>query len=44
MAELVLVTHEVEEQDVQDALAVIRGLSIVGSVENVIRVEGGGRD
>jgi homoserine dehydrogenase len=44
MAELVLITHEVEEQDVQDALAVIRGLSIVGSVENVIRVEGGGRD
>jgi homoserine dehydrogenase len=44
MAELVLITHEVEEQDVQDALAVIRGLSIVGSVENVIRVEGGDRD
>jgi len=44
MAELVLITHEVEEQDVQDALAVIGGLSIVGSVENVIRVEGGSRD
>jgi homoserine dehydrogenase len=44
MAELVLITHEVEEQDVQDALTVIRGLSITGSVENVIRVEGGGRE
>ena len=44
MAELVLITHEVAEQDVQDALAVIAGLSVVGSVENVIRVEEGGRD
>ena len=44
MAELVLITHEVAEQDVQDALAVIAGLSVVASVENVIRVEGGGRD
>ncbi|MGD0153378.1 MAG: homoserine dehydrogenase [Thermacetogeniaceae bacterium] len=41
MAELVLITHDVMEQDVQDALTVIKGLSIVGSVENVIRVEGG---
>ncbi len=44
MAELVLITHEVAEQDVQDALAVIAGLSVVASVENVIRVEEGGRD
>lgn len=44
MAELVLITHDVKEQDIQDALTVIRGLSIVGSVENVIRVEGGGRN
>ncbi len=43
MAELVLITHDVREQDIQDALAVIRGLQIVGSIENVIRVEGGGR-
>jgi homoserine dehydrogenase len=42
MAELVLITHDVLEQDVQDALAVISGLSVTGSVENVIRVEGGG--
>ncbi len=44
IAELVLITHEVAEQDVQDALAVIAGLSVVASVENVIRVEEGGRD
>ena len=44
MAELVLITHEVAEQDVQDSLAVIAGLPVVDSVENVIRVEGGGRD
>lgn len=43
MAEIVVITHEVKEQDIQDALTVIRGLSIVHSVENVIRVEGGGR-
>ncbi len=41
MAELVLITHDVMEQDIQDALTVIKGLSIVSSVENVIRVEGG---
>ena len=35
-----LITHQVLEQDMQDALAVIKGLPIVGSVENVIRVEG----
>ncbi|HHV35661.1 MAG TPA: homoserine dehydrogenase [Syntrophomonadaceae bacterium] len=39
-AEIVLITHQVLEQDMQDALAVIKGLPIVGSVENVIRVEG----
>ncbi len=43
MAEIVLITHEVLEQDIQDALAVLRGLSIVGSIENVIRVEEGAR-
>jgi len=40
-AEIVLITHKVLEQDIQDALTVLRGLSIVGSIENVIRVEGG---
>lgn len=40
MAEIVLITHKVLEQDMQDALAVLKGLSIVGSIENVIRVEG----
>jgi homoserine dehydrogenase len=40
MAEIVLITHKVLEQDMQDALAVLKGLSTVGSVENVIRVEG----
>lgn len=40
-AEIVLITHEVLEQGIRDALTVLRGLSIVGSVENVIRVEGG---
>ncbi|NPV28635.1 MAG: homoserine dehydrogenase [Firmicutes bacterium] len=42
MAEIVVITHEVQEQNIQDALVIIRGLSIVGSVENVIRVEGSG--
>lgn len=40
MAEIVLITHRVLEQDMQDALAVIKDMPIVGSVENVIRVEG----
>jgi len=43
MAEIVLITHEVLEQDIRDALAVLRGLSIVGSIENVIRVEEGAK-
>mgnify|MGYP000959011035 CR=1 FL=1 len=40
MAEIVLITHEVLEQNVQDALAVLKSLSIMGSIENMIRVEG----
>ena len=40
MAEIVLITHQVLEQDMRDALAVIKGLSVLGSIENVIRVEG----
>lgn len=42
MAEIVVITHQVQEQHIQDALAIIKGLSIVHSVENVVRVEGGG--
>lgn len=41
MAEIVLVTHEVKEENIQDALKILAGLSIVGAVQNVIRVEGG---
>jgi homoserine dehydrogenase len=44
MAELVLITHDVREQDIQDALKVIEGMSIVSKVENVIRVEGGNQN
>lgn len=44
MAELVLITHDVKEQDIQDALRAIKGMSIVGAVENVIRVEGGSQN
>lgn len=39
-AELVLVTHRVQEQNVQDALMDIKQLSSVSEVANVIRVEG----
>ncbi|GAB6157012.1 homoserine dehydrogenase [Desulfotomaculum varum] len=39
-AELVLVTHRVQEQNVQDALMDIKQLSSVMEVANVIRVEG----
>lgn len=41
MAEIVMITHEVLEQDIQDALAVLKGFSIIGSIENIVRVEGG---
>lgn len=41
MAEIVLITHQVLEQDMRDALTVIKDLSVLGSIENVIRVEGG---
>ncbi|NLK00614.1 MAG: homoserine dehydrogenase [Clostridia bacterium] len=40
MAEIVLVTHEVQESNLRDALSIIEGLSVVGDVGNVIRVEG----
>jgi len=40
MAELVLITHKVKEQDLHDALTVLQGMSIVGGINNVIRLEG----
>jgi len=40
MAEIVLVTHTVKEANLRDALKIIEGLSIVGNIGNVIRVEG----
>lgn len=40
IAEIVWVTHEVMEKNIQDALKIIAGLSIVEEVSNVIRVEG----
>lgn len=39
-AELVLITHKVQEQNVQDALMDLKQLSSVIEVANVIRVEG----
>lgn len=39
-AELVLITHKVQEANLRDALAVIEGLSVVDQVGTVIRVEG----
>ncbi len=44
MAELILITHEVEEQDLNDSLAVLRGMHIVGNIDNVIRLEGTDRE
>ncbi|MHB1127284.1 MAG: homoserine dehydrogenase [Bacillota bacterium] len=40
-AEIVLITHQVQEKYFQDALAVIRSLPSVASISSVIRVEGG---
>ncbi|BAF59782.1 MAG: homoserine dehydrogenase [Pelotomaculum sp.] len=39
-AEIVLVTHEVLERNLQDALRIIKELSTVNEISNVIRVEG----
>lgn len=39
LAEIVWVTHEVFEKNIQDALKIIGGLSIVEEICNVIRVE-----
>ncbi len=40
-AEIVLILHQVEESHVRDALKILDGMSIVDSIKNVIRVEGG---
>jgi homoserine dehydrogenase len=40
-AELVLITHRVREENLQRALAIIRDLPVVKSVDNLIRVEEG---
>ncbi len=40
MAELILITHQVEERDLNDSLAVLTGMHIVGNIDNVIRLEG----
>ena len=40
MAVLILITHKVKEQDLRDSLTVLNGMSIVGEINNVIRLEG----
>lgn len=40
LAEIVWVTHRARERNMQDALQIIGGLSIVAEISNVIRVEG----
>lgn len=40
MAELILITHTVKEKDLQDSLVVLKGMNIVGKINNVIRLEG----
>ena len=39
-AELIMITHKVREQDLRDSLTVLKGMSIVGAINNVIRLEG----
>ena len=39
-AELILITHKVQEVNLRDSLAVLQGMSIVGRIDNVIRLEG----
>ncbi len=40
MAELILITHMVQEKHLQDALTILRDMNIVGAINNVIRLEG----
>lgn len=44
MAELILITHTVKEKDLQDALTVIKGMDIIGEINNVVRLEGNDRE
>lgn len=44
MAELILITHKVKEENLRNALNVLKGMSIVGEINNVIRLEGTDRD
>lgn len=39
MAELILITHKVKEQDLNDSLAILNSMSMVGKIDNVIRLE-----
>jgi homoserine dehydrogenase len=43
VAEIVLVTHKVQEKNVRDSLAAIEKLDVVEKVTSVIRVEEGKR-
>jgi homoserine dehydrogenase len=43
LAELILITHLVKEKDLQDALTVLKDMSIVGEINNVVRLEGNHR-
>lgn len=43
LAELILITHEVIERDLRDALIILQEMSIVGAIDNVIRLEGNQR-
>lgn len=40
VAEIVVITHKVKEKDIQDALRVIRDMSITKDIDSLIRVEG----
>jgi homoserine dehydrogenase len=40
MAEIVLVTHRVREENLQNAIRMVEQLSSVREVHNIIRVEG----
>ncbi|HBK54144.1 homoserine dehydrogenase [Syntrophomonas wolfei] len=43
-AELILITHRVREMHLRDSLTLLKGLSIVGEIKNVIRLEGTDRE
>ncbi|MDI9467649.1 MAG: ACT domain-containing protein, partial [Bacillota bacterium] len=40
LAELIMITHRVREKGLRDALAILSGMSIVGEINSVIRLEG----